>query len=176
MKRHRAKQDDTFSEAEDTTVPIDEYERELELDPDDLDGCLVRQGELIYHINEQLSYAIAKRDELKLEVEEVEADEDNKLRALAEENEERVTEPFIKKQIAIQPKVQRLRKALLAAKKKVGRWEALKEGFTSRSIALSKLVDLHLSRSGSSSRYSSRDELADDTLRRVHEGRRRDRR
>lgn len=136
-----------FTRSEGATKDLRDFEEELQVDQDDIDDAVIRQPELFWHVSEQLVYAIDLRDTIKKELDEAEADEDNKIRALAEANEEKITEPFVKKQIAAQPKIQRLNRELLDAKKQAALWEAMKESFSQRSYAVNKLADLHISRS-----------------------------
>jgi hypothetical protein len=168
MKRRRA---ESFTEAERKQPRVSDFKADLEIDPDDLDEGLITQPQLVWDVSEQLVLAIDRRDTLKLELENVEADEDNKIRALAEKHEDRITEPFIKKQIAAQPHIQRLKFDLRQATKRVGLWEAMKESIKQRSYALSNLVELTVNRSPNSRQYNASDRLADDTHRRLQEAR-----
>lgn len=163
-----------FTASEESKPSLKKFERDLAIDRDDLDECLVRQPELLYHASEQLVLAIDLRDAIKIELEEAEAEVDNKIRATAEKNGDKVTEPFVKKQIAGDPRIHKLNQELLDAKKQVGLWEAMKDAYKQRSYAMSSLVDLHISRvPGSSGSYgvSARDALIESQQMRAGEER-----
>lgn len=168
---------DKFSEVGARRPSRRSFVEKLAVDKDALDDALIEQPELLYHVAEQYVLAEAERDAIKLELEEALADADNKVRALAEKNEDRVTEPFIKKQITGDPKVRRLNQELLDAKTTANRWAALHEAFNSRGRALNKLVDLYVSRvPGIGGNVTGRVALADNAHRRITEERLKDRR
>lgn len=143
----------------------------LAIDREDLDECLIRQPELLYHVAEQYVLAEAERDAIKLELEEAIADEDNKVRALAERNSDKVTEPFIRKQIIGAKRVKALNQELLDAKMDASKWAALHEAFNTRGRALNKLVDLYVSRVPGLGASVGRAALADNAHRRITEER-----
>lgn len=162
-----------FTPAEGTRKDRAYYAEKLAIDPDDLDTCLINNPELIYHVHEQAVLAKDRHDTLKQELEVAEAEEDNKVRALAERNEEKVTEPFVKKQVQAAQTIVDLNDDLLKAKKEVGLWEALKEGFKQRSYVLSSLVDLNINRSPSGKGSSTLDRIAQRNYDRANEERER---
>jgi hypothetical protein len=162
---------DTFAEDKQSARSIGKYEKALAIDGDDLDTGLIRQPQLLYDVCEEQAFAEAERDAIKLELDEAMADADNKIRALAEKNEEKVTEPFIKKQVQGDKQVMSLNKALLDAKLMAARWAALAMGFQARGRALSKLADLTISRVPGVG-GSARSRLVDQTIDEVQESRR----
>jgi len=161
-----------FTTAEGVSDSIKEFEGQLVVDRDNLEEEVIRQPEFYYHVSEQLVYAVDLRDRLKKDLEELEAEVDNKIRSLAERNEDKITEAFVKKQIAADGKVQALNRELLDAKRQVGLWEAMKESFGQRSYAVNKLADMVIARTmGSGGSIRERDDA--DTQRRISEERRR---
>lgn len=149
MKKRKQVEREAFTPAEGPSEDREEFEGQLEIDADDLDEALIRQPELIYHVQEQVVLAQDAYDLVRLELKEAEADEDNKVRALAEKNEDKITEPFVKKQVEGSPRIVSLKRKELRCKKEVGLWEALRDGFKARGYALSGLVDLNINRSPS---------------------------
>ncbi len=126
----------------------DELKRQLEIDPDDLDRCLIDHSDKVYHVGEAHVEAIAVHDALKLELEEVTAEYDEKLRRKAEVEEKKLTEDALKQAIRRLAPIQELQRGILEAKQEMGKWEALKEAFHRRSYALQKLVDMKLAQLG----------------------------
>lgn len=122
-------------------LTLDEARRALAIDLDDLDQCLIEQAELYYHVADRYERAIARRDAVKLELEELEAELDESVRRKANKDEEKLTEGQIKARLRTMPRVSALHNKYLEAKGTAGRWSALKEGFDKRSFMLTKLVD-----------------------------------
>lgn len=164
------KRKEGFTVSEESKPKLSSFEQTLMVDQDNLDEEVIRQPELYYHVSEQLVYAIDARDTLKKEIEELEAEVDNKVRALAERNEDKVTEPFVKKQIAANEDVQELQRKFLKAKKTAALWEAMKESYGQRSYAVNKLADLIIARTMGSG-GSVRDVAVDQVRRRQDEKR-----
>lgn len=151
---------------------LERFRKDLVIDQDDLDQCLVQQPELYWHVAEAHSKATAERDASKLDLEVAEAEEAQKIRDRAAQMEEKVTEGSIKEQLALSPRLQKLRKLQVEQKAAVDAWLALKESFSQRSFMLRELVPMYLSRlSSGSARANPRDALAEDTKRRLDDAR-----
>lgn len=131
----------------------DRYKKYLAIDRDGLDDCLIKQPELFYHVSEQYTLAVGRRDAAKLELEKVEAEISQSIRENALKREEKVTEAGIAEKITIAPRVYTLRFDLLQLKGEVDKWLAMKEAYQQRSFMLRELVPIHLSQlySGTSS-------------------------
>lgn len=124
--------------------PREELEFSLKIDPDDLDTCLVDQPGYFYHVAEQVAHANARRDTIKLELEEKTADLDKEVRKNALNAEEKVTEGGIQNRLRTMPAIQTLQRKYLDAKTEADRWAALKEAYQQRSFMLRELVALQL--------------------------------
>jgi hypothetical protein len=155
---------------------IDRYHSLLRIDKDDLDRACEEQPESFYHVADGHAQAIAKRDTIKLELEELEA----KLwKIVLEEaldhSEKKPTDTTIKSEIARDQKVQNLQRKILDAKLEVDRWAALKDAFVQRSFMLREMVPLYLSRLQSPSLRPAREQMVDNTRARITEEVRRER-
>jgi hypothetical protein len=126
-----------------------ELKQQLEIDPDDLDRCLIDHSNLLYSVGEACAEAIAEYDGLKLTLEELTAEQDEKLRKKMELDEKKLTETALKQAICWLAPIQELERDIIEAKQEVGKWEALKEAFHRRSYMLQKLVDMKLAQLGS---------------------------
>lgn len=138
------------------------YHAELSIDRDDLDECWVKQPELFYQVANAHVQAIARKDAVKLEVEECEAEENQKIRAAAVKAGEKVTEGAIGERLRLNKKYSDLQHQLLDCQAELKAWEALKEAYGQRSFALRDLVAMHISRSASGgSAVGVRNDLAE---------------
>lgn len=155
-------------------------EESLQIDPDDLDTCLVEQPGLFYHVADDVATANSRRDGLKLQLEETEAEIDQEIRTDALRLDFKMTEAMIKNKILTAPRVKELQRQLLEAKTNAERKQALKEAYGQRSFMLRELVavqlahfqNLQVERGISSHRNQLRDRNASDVERRLAEGRR----
>lgn len=119
-------------------------EQSLEIDPDDLDSCLVSQPGLFYHVAEAVSLANSQRDAIKLELEEATAELDQQLRQNALAADLKITETSIQNSIRIKPKIKDLNRKYLDARTKAENASALKEAYQQRSFMLRELVAIQL--------------------------------
>src|ERR1700757_192795 len=103
-----------------------ELEETLRINPDALDDCLVEQPGYFYHVAEAVSEANARRDTIKLELEEVTAELDQDLRAKAAAEEEKITETSLQNRLRTMPKLKALQRKYLEARTDADRWVALK--------------------------------------------------
>lgn len=120
----------------------------LQIDRDDLDGCLVDQPESFYHAAVAYSKAVARRDAVKLELEHLAANLDVKIRADADKAGTKTTETGIKNEIQLDADYHDAKSALLEASAEVDRLQALKEAFQQRSFMLRELVALTIAERG----------------------------
>jgi hypothetical protein len=121
-----------------------ELEGSLQIDRDDLDSCLVEQPGYFYHVAEEVAQANARRDTLKLELEEQIAVLDKEVRQNALRDDEKMTEAGIQNRLRTMPKIKDLQRQFLNAKTEADSWAALKEAYQQRSFMLRELVALHL--------------------------------
>lgn len=132
----------------------------LRIDRDDLDTCLINQPDLYYHVSVEYTRAVAARDEVKLELEELHAVLDKEVRSAAAKLDEKITEARVQNEILLKPRYRELRQLLLERTEEVGQWSALKEGFHQRSYMLRELVGLCIAEgydnAGASGTYEAR--------------------
>jgi hypothetical protein len=127
---------------------LDTLRAQLQIDKDDLDTCLVEQPDLYYHVAEAYVMAVAKRDEAKLNMEQVTAELDKQFRQAAAEAEEKLTEAALSRKLTASPRMQTLEKDYLLYRVEADKWQALKEAFQQRSFMLRELVAVYVRRMG----------------------------
>lgn len=152
-----------------TNVPTDEFNRiavdkfisELEeglrIDKNALDEALERAPDLYYRVSKELTLATSRRDAIKQELAEIEAEADNTIRIRAEGAKVKLTETDAKMQARLEPAVKRANRDLIEANRVVGMFSALKDAFNQRSYAIKDLVSLYVANyySDSTGRQSS---------------------
>jgi hypothetical protein len=121
-----------------------DYRELLVIDRDDLEGCLTDHSDNFFYIADAHVRAVAKRDALKLEIEELHAALDRNIREQAAKNEEKTTEAGIQQKIKDDPDMRDLKQQLLNASQKADEWGALKEAFYQRGYMLRELVAITL--------------------------------
>ena len=121
-------------------IALAEYRARLRIDRTDLDGCLMEQPELYYHVSEAHALAVAARDRAKLDYEESVAKHDDKVRSRAAEEGERMTDTRTAHRVSLVSEVQALHRKWLVARARVEELLALKEAFQQRSFMLKELV------------------------------------
>lgn len=128
------------------SVAEGELEAGLRIDPDDLDSCLVSQPELFREAGDAVSLANSRRDGLKLEVKETEAELFLAFRRKALNDGEKATEAYIEAQITISPRIKKLQREYLAACTEAENCTVLKDAYKDRSFMLREEVAMHLAR------------------------------
>lgn len=119
---------------------LEQYRGYLRIDRDDLDTSLMEQPEMFHHVANAFVEASARRDEAKLELEELLAELDQSVRAKALQDDEKLTETALQNRLREMPRVQEAQRRCLATRKEADRWVALKESFQQRSFMLRELV------------------------------------
>lgn len=132
-------------------TPRDKYRKELRIDRDDLDGAVIAQSELYYHVAEAHVMAAARRDAVKLDLEEAQAGADKRIRMEAAKTESKITEAALREAVRLDPLVITLERKLVDARTEADLWNALRDAFQQRSKMLPELVALYLSRLRSTS-------------------------
>jgi len=125
-------------------MKLDELRKELAIDQNALDDCLMRQPELYYSVAVGYAEAVAGRDSVKLELEELQAKLDQDFRAEALRKNEKITEGSIQQKLKTMPKVQDLQQKFMDARTEAESWGVLKEAFQQRSFMLRELVALFI--------------------------------
>lgn len=123
---------------------IKQLEDKLRIDEHSLDVALREHPELFYRVATELALSISKRDEAKLEMDQIEAKVDMDLRADAAKIGTKTTEKEIESNKKVDRKVISVNEKFLAERYNSAKWTALREAYEQRSYALSKLVDLYL--------------------------------
>lgn len=157
-----------------TNLALERFRSNLRIEKDDLDNCLVEQPELYDHVGEALSLAIAERDSTKLDLEEAEAEEGQKIRSRAAQMDEKLTEASVREQLTLNSRLMKLRRLQLEQKALVDAWSVLKESFQQRSYMLRELAPVHIARlfgSGNSVRVDAKNAVADTARDRIGEER-----
>jgi hypothetical protein len=112
----------------------------LRIDEDDLDQCLIEQPSLFFNVADALALAISKRDETKLELDELLANKDRTIRNEAKALEEKITEAAIQRRLDMDKGVQDKQRDFADQRLKVDRLTALKEAYKERSWMLREIV------------------------------------
>lgn len=129
---------------EDANTQISELETGLRIHKDGLDDALLEQPDFFYRVSKALALATSRRDAIKQEGQELEAEMDERVRARAEADKAKMTETEVKLQVRLEPKMKTATLELLRANREVGELQALKEAFSQRSYALKELVSLYV--------------------------------
>lgn len=130
--------------SEERKIPAD-FQAKLRIDVDDLDTALVEQPDLFYRVAEAFVQAVALRDRIKLELEQVTAEEDHNIRVEAAKKEEKITEASIQQRLRTVKVVMDLSEDALDTRTRADSWLALKEAFHQRSFMLRELVQRQIS-------------------------------
>lgn len=127
---------------------LEALQSQLQIDKDDLDTCLVEQPDLYYHVAEHFVSAVARRDEVKLSIEQVTAELGEQMRKAAAARDEKLTEAAITRKLADTPRLQEMEAQYLHLRLEADKWQALKEAFQQRSFMLRELVAIFIRRMG----------------------------
>lgn len=152
---------------------------QLLIDRDALSDCLIEQPQLYYDVARGHAESVARRDALKLDVEEVQAEVDKRIRTDAAFLVVKVTEAAIQQQIKLDAKVTDLAHRSLQAREETDLWAALREAYQQRSFMLRELVALHVSErhdvalsNGAGQRPIAADAMAEHNMRATADARR----
>jgi len=125
-------------------VHLHDLEQGLRIDEHALEDSWKEQPELFYRVSKKLALLISERDEAKRDLALVEAEVDEELRKDAREKEVKITEREIESRKLQDKEVVKSYERLARLNLQVSEYGALKESFSQRSFALSKLVELYL--------------------------------
>lgn len=123
---------------------LEEFRSYLQIDRNALDTAVMRQPVLLDAVSEAYVEAAAERDALKEELATIDARLDLNIRA-GSTSANKVTEPFIKAKIQVDPKHQQAFAVWLEAKEYADKLGALKDAFRDRSYMLRELGNLYVS-------------------------------
>lgn len=113
----------------------------LAIDPNALDEHFVRQPQLLGDAIDNLCYAEAARDDVKMHLTITIAAEGRKLR----EGTERISDTAIVRELAMEPTVIEYKMALAKCENDLARWAGLVDAIKDKTKALQKLSDLTIS-------------------------------
>src|ERR1700693_5199531 len=116
-----------------------EFRAQLQIDEDDLDRCMIEHAGLFDQVADTLVEAEARRDTLKLELEEVTAELAQGIRRRATQSEEKLTEASLKEQLQTLPRIRELNRELLESSTETDRWSATKESYKARANRLKEI-------------------------------------
>lgn len=123
---------------------LDYYQGLLKIDKHDLDNALMEHPDLFAEVAGEKALSISKRDQAKLELEEIEAQTDIDLRDDFARSGTKVTEALISNHVTRDVDVQAAQRKLLNAKLEAERWSALAEAFSQRGYILKDLCALYI--------------------------------
>ena len=127
---------------------LERLRESLVIDNDAIGDCLIEQPQFYNDVASGHAESVARRDALKLEAEEAQAEVDRRIRAEASARGDKITEAAIQQQIRLDAAVADLARRGLAAREESDRWAALKEAYQQRSFMLRELVALRVSERG----------------------------
>lgn len=117
----------------------------LHIDKNSLDEELIQHAELYYNVASEAIHACDHRDQMKLELEQVKAEANLKLREDYNKKKLKFTEGLILAEALTDPLVQEVSQDYLDAKEKADQFNALRDAFSQRSYMLRELVQLYVS-------------------------------
>ena len=123
-----------------------DFTSRLRIDRSDLEGCLEDQSMLYYEVAELRVQAVAVQDALKLDIEELHAKLDQKIRHDASVAQEKTTEKGIENEITSDKGMQALQREFLTAKAEAAEWGPIVEAVGQRGYAIRDLVAIELRR------------------------------
>lgn len=115
----------------------------LQIDQDALDECIQTHSDLFQRVQKACILAESRRDLAKEQLELEEASADERIRSLAYQHDEKITEREVRSQIVLDGKVRAARNKLLQLSREANEWSALKESYRQRSYMLRSMVDLY---------------------------------
>ena len=147
--RTRTKEHTIHKEAEnDVAVShgawFDRLQAGIAIDKLALDECLIEQPQLFFEVSERLALLMSQRDAAKDNLKVVEAEIDDIIRGDAAQEDKKITETAVKKQIEAHRDVIAANKKLRDLNQQVAHIGALKEAYSQRSYMLREVVALHL--------------------------------
>lgn len=148
-------------------VEISDFAGCLRIDKNDLDTALMEQPDLFYRVSQQLALAISRRDQEKLDRDNMISETANHIRLKAEKRGEKVTEKGLAELVEIDEEVVAVKRDYIKANAVAEEWLALKEALSQRGHALRELVQLYnanyfTTASGRSARDGAESRRADE--------------
>jgi hypothetical protein len=124
------------------------FSRNLEIDPNDLDGTVAQHPQHFHRVCEELAFAASRRDEAKDDLKRTEARLYMQLKDEVDGGEDKkkkkLTETQLKHAVTLHEDMERAQKRLRNRGREADQWEALKDAYHARRYMISDLVALHL--------------------------------
>lgn len=124
---------------------VDDLRAGLKIDRNSLDDHLLEQPDAFWRISEAVIMATSRRDEIKLDMEQLAYELDKAFRQDAVKNDEKFTEKSILAEIETSPKMMTKRRQFADANLRANKLTAMKEAYRERSSALKELCGLYAS-------------------------------
>lgn len=121
---------------------LEELASYLRIDPHDIDGELVRKGEIVWRVGRNAALAGADRDAAKDFVAQVEADVLLIEREFALKHNAKASVAEVQAYVSTNKKVLEAKKDYIYFRRVAAEYDALLDAFTKRSFALNKLADM----------------------------------
>jgi hypothetical protein len=148
---------------------LEELEKGLRIDRDDLEEAEVAQPMSYYEVAKQAAIYTSQRDAAYQAIKEVTAEEDQKVRSSIPADE-KVTEKSIESEVRTSKRVKEANARHLQLAEKSALWGALLQAFTMRSYALKDLVAMRLKEYSMSAGYAEAE--AENIRRQANDARR----
>lgn len=130
--------------ARDARDELDRYRDELEIDEAALSDCLVSQPQLYYHVTMGYARAAADVDASKLDLDELRAETDRRIREEAAAEEEKITEALVQQRVKLDDGIRDAERSHASARTRAALWQAMRDAFQQRSFMLRELVALRV--------------------------------
>ncbi|MAF25767.1 hypothetical protein CL634_09375 [bacterium] len=123
---------------------LEELQKYLIIDKDELDIALTTQADIFYRISEEHSKVLSLRDEAYENVKMIDADLNMAIREDAVADGRKVTEGFVANAVQTSNGHREAMEEYLILKGKADEWSNLKDSFSQRAHALRELVQLYV--------------------------------
>lgn len=123
---------------------LQELKSKLRIDEHALEEAWRDQPDLFYQVASEQALALSIRDEVKQDLEELEAEVDIELRKDAATSGEKTTETQIQSNKKVDKRVKAMNDKFLEKRHLAERWKVLRDAYEQRSFALSRLVELYI--------------------------------
>lgn len=137
---------------------IDEFREYLRIDRPNIDLEMVQQASLFHKVSEAAIKATAKRDRLKLELKELDAELYAEKKQDLLQGGEKATEAAISNEVLLDKDRKRLAREFIDAEEAVGQLDALKDSFQQRGYMIRDLGSLYTAKYFESDAFVLREE------------------
>lgn len=121
-----------------------DLEASLRIDRNGLDDALIAQPDLYYRVSRSYAMSLSRRDQKKIELEEVRARIDQEIRRRSAKDNEKITEAAIMGRIVLDDQYREASETLNDTNTEMNGWLALRSAYEQRSYALKDLSALYV--------------------------------